>query len=79
MFKEYPTLQKGNEVDGYESLNTKEYDETIKFWAENLFEKQNAQAELEAAEAEAAEAKASAEAKLAALGLTEAEIAAIRG
>lgn len=46
--KEYPTLQKGNEVDGYESLNTKEYDETITFWAANLFEKQNAQAELEA-------------------------------
>ena len=37
------------------------------------------QAAREAAEAEAAEAKASAEAKLAVLGLTEAEIAAIRG
>lgn len=37
------------------------------------------QAAREAAEAELAEAKASAEAKLAALGLTPAEIAALRG
>ena len=60
---ENPTLQIGDDEQGYTQLNAAEYEAQIEAWADVRLEK-------EIKKAEAEEAKALAQAKLAALGLT---------
>lgn len=67
---EYPTLRIGNEESGYTDLNTKDYEATIAQWAHNLIAAQSAETEAKAA-------KATAQAKLAALGLTADDLKAL--
>lgn len=66
----HPTLQIGNDEDGYTQLDAKAYDATIAAWAENQYQAQ-------AAETAAAEKLAAKQAVLAKLGLTAEEAAAL--
>ncbi len=63
-------LKEGNDEQGYVDLTPDEYEEKIAEWAENRLTKL-------AKIAEAEEAKTSAQAKLVALGLTEADLIAM--
>jgi hypothetical protein len=69
---QYPTLQVGNDEDGYTNLDSGAYGATIAAWADSAL----AQLEADAATAATAAAKASGLAKLANLGFTAEEIAA---
>lgn len=67
---ENPTLQVGNDEDGYTELSKADYDKTILEWANARLDKiQREQAKLDA--------KAAAEAKLAALGLSPDDLKAL--
>jgi hypothetical protein len=67
---ENPTLQIGNDNDGYTDLSEADYEKTILDWAKARFEKnQKEQAKLQA--------KETAQAKLAALGLTVEDLTAL--
>jgi hypothetical protein len=68
---ENPTLQLGNDKDGYTQMSKSDYDATIADWAAARLSKEN---KIDAEKA----AKASAIAKLTALGLTSEEIATIK-
>jgi uncharacterized protein YdbL (DUF1318 family) len=68
---ENPTLQLGNDQDGYIQMSKSEYDAKIAEWAAARLSKQTKIAEQ-------ANAKESAIAKFTALGLTSEEIAAIK-
>ena len=70
---ENPTIQLGDEDKGYTQLNAADYDAQILEWANARFAKLKKAAELEKAEAD----KAAANAKLVALGLTEADLIAM--
>lgn len=76
---ENPVLQFGNDETGYEPVNEIEYEQIIQERAEWRFNKNQERAEIAKAEAAKAAAKTSAQAKLAALGLTEEEVASILG
>jgi len=67
---ENPTLRVGNDESGYTELNSAEYNETIKQWAEARLEKETKRQ----AEQENRQLKISAYEKL---GLTKAEIEAL--
>jgi hypothetical protein len=67
---ENPTLQVGDDEQGYTELTASEYDEQVLEWATNRLAKLTEQAEAEAA-------KAAAQAKLAALGLTTDDLKAL--
>lgn len=67
---EFPTLQVGDDDNGYVNLNSKEYEATIAQWAEARLAKEQAKIDAEAAR----QTKISAYEKL---GLTEAEIEAL--
>lgn len=62
---EYPTLQAGNETDGYTNLSKTDYEATIQQWAENALVKEARMA----AEETAKQAKSDAADKLTALGI----------
>ena len=68
--KEYLTLRVGDDEQGYTDLSSAEYEATIEAWADN-------QLADEKASAQTAAAKASAEAKLAALGLSANDLKAL--
>lgn len=70
---ENPTIQLGDEDKGYTQLNAADYDAQILEWANARLAKLEKAAELEQAEAD----KAAAQAKLVALGLTEADLIAM--
>ena len=70
---DFPVLKVGSDQDGYIELTSKEYDEIIQQWANAELQKQTK----ELAKAQANEAKATAEAKLAALGLTAEDLKAL--
>jgi hypothetical protein len=67
---QYPTLKSGSEESGYTQLSSKDYEATIEQWA-------NSQIAEEAKIEEQKLAKVSAEAKLAALGLTADDLKAL--
>jgi hypothetical protein len=67
--KAHPTLTKGVNDETIE-MTAQEYEATISEWAQNLLDQENKKAEAEAA-------KATAEAKLAALGLTTDDLKAL--
>jgi hypothetical protein len=70
---QYPTLRTGDEDKGYTQLEAADYEAQILEWANARFAKLEKAAELEKAETE----KAAANAKLVALGLTEADLIAL--
>lgn len=53
--KEYPTLKRGNDQDGYAVLNDEEYEAIISEWANNLVAEENFRAEQKAMESSKAE------------------------
>jgi hypothetical protein len=67
---ENPTLQIGDDEQGYTQITGADYEAQIEVWAEARFVKQTATEK-------AAEAKAAAEAKLAALGLLPEDLVAL--
>jgi hypothetical protein len=67
--KTYPTLTKGVNDETIE-MTVEEYEATISQWAQNLLNQENKKLEAEAA-------KEAAEAKLAVLGLTAADLKAL--
>ena len=67
--KSYPTLTKGVNDETIE-MTAEEYEATITQWAQNLLDQENKKLEAEAA-------KTAAQAKLAALGLTTDDLAAL--
>ena len=67
---DHPTLRTGNEEDGYTELTASEYEAIIDSWADTQL------AELQKVTAEQA-AKEAAKTKLAALGLTTDDLAAL--
>jgi hypothetical protein len=67
---ENPTLQVGDDEQGYTPITSADYEAQILEWAEARFAKQTAKEKAEAA-------KASAEAKLAALGLLPEDLIAL--
>ena len=71
--KEFPTLKVGSDETGYTEMDAVEYEATISEWADVELAKD---AKAEADKAEMA-AKQSAQAKLAALGLTADELKAL--
>lgn len=70
---ENPTLQVGNDEQGYTDLTGAEYEAQIEQWAEGRLAKEAKLAEAAANEA----AKEAAQAKLAALGLTTDDLKAL--
>ena len=70
---ENPTIQLGDDDKGYTQLKAANYDTQILEWAKARFAKLEKAAESEKAEAD----KAAAQAKLVALGLTEADLIAM--
>ncbi len=66
----HPTLQIGNDQDGYTELDAKSYEAKISEWAENQYQS-------ELVESVAAEKLAAKQAVLAKLGLTAEEAAAL--
>lgn len=68
--KEYPKLISGDDERGYQDLSSAEYEATIEQWANNQLANESNAAQIAAA-------KASAEAKLAALGLTANDLKAL--
>jgi hypothetical protein len=70
---ENPTIQMGDDDKGYTDLTAADYEAQILEWANARFAKLEKAAELEKAEAD----KAAANAKLLALGLTEADLIAM--
>ena len=70
---ENPTLQVGNDEQGYTDLTGAEYEAQIEQWAEGRLDKEAKLAEAAANEA----AKEAAQAKLAALGLTTDDLKAL--
>jgi hypothetical protein len=70
---ENPIIQLGDDDKGYTQLEAADYDAQILEWANARFAKLEKAAELEKAETE----KATANAKLLALGLTEADLIAM--
>ena len=74
---EYPIIQVGSDQVGYTELTPAEYEAQITEWADTLLAKQEAQALAETEKAEAETAKEAAQAKLAALGLTVDDLAAL--
>jgi hypothetical protein len=67
---DYPTLQTGNDEDGYTQLEAADYEATIERWADNVILEQTLLAEKQTA-------KDAATAKLSALGLTTDDLAAL--
>ena len=67
---ENPTLQVGDDEQGYTQLNAEEYEAQIEIWAEARYAKETAKAEEESA-------KSAVQTKLVALGLTEADLIAM--
>jgi len=67
---ENPTIQVGNDEQGYTELTASDYDAQVLEWATNRLAKLTEQVEAEAA-------KAAAQAKLAALGLTADDLKAL--
>jgi len=66
----HQTISVGSDEIGYTELSAKDYETTIEKWAQNLIE-------IETKESAIQNAKASAEAKLAALGLTADDLKAL--
>jgi hypothetical protein len=71
--KEYPTLKVGSDQTGYKDLSSEDYEATINYWADNAI----AAAQLAEEEAAKEAAKETAQAKLAALGLTTEDLKAL--
>ena len=71
--KEYPTLKVGSDEIGYTDLSAKDYEATINQWADDALAMAELANQLAAKEA----AKESAQAKLAALGLTTDDLKAL--
>lgn len=67
---DYPTLQTGNDEQGYTQLEAEDYEATIERWADNVILENSLIAEKQAA-------KNAATAKLSALGLTIDDLAAL--
>ena len=76
--KDYPVLKSGNDNDFIE-LNEAEREAEYSRWADNELERVATEADKAKGEADKIAAKQSAQAKLAALGLTEEEVASILG
>ena len=76
--KDYPILKSGNDNDFIE-LNEAEREVEYSRWADNELERVASEANQAKAENDKLAAKQSAQAKLAALGLTEEEVASILG
>lgn len=74
---ENPVLQFGNDESGYEPVSEIEYEQIIQERAEWRFNKNQERADKAKAEADKLAAKQSAQAKLAALGLSADEVATI--
>ena len=70
---EFPTLQTGDDLQGYSELSSEQYEKQIGEWADVRLAKLAEQAEADAK----AGAKAAAQAKLAALGLTVEDLQAL--
>jgi hypothetical protein len=67
---DYPTLQTGNDENGYTQLDAAEYEATLEKWADNVILEQTLLAEKQAAHDAAT-------AKLSALGLDADDLAAL--
>jgi hypothetical protein len=74
---ENPTLQVGNDEQGYTQLSEADYETTISEWADTRLKKEAKAAADEAAAIQAIADKAVATAKLAALGLTTDDLKAL--
>ncbi len=66
----YPVIKIGSEETGYTELNSTDYQARISEWADNLLARELAEAEMQAAKNTATD-------KLAAIGLTADDIAAL--
>jgi len=74
---EYPTLKSGSDEIGYTDLSASDYESTIESWAESLLAEE-AETDKRLAEAETDKlTKETAQAKLAALGLTVDDLKAL--
>lgn len=67
---EHSTILEGSDATGYIELDEDQYEETIAYWAKNIFAEQ-------ATKAQTAAKKEAAEAKLGALGLTADDLKAL--